>query len=113
MWPLPRTIGGRTPRDLRSLGISLRGIHAAALPLLVPTWAACAVVWWLLPAPRLEHSAHGVAILSLVTYLIVTPAHAVAWRLARAWARHHLGEASAHGIERAGRRGLQMPSAPV
>jgi Brp/Blh family beta-carotene 15,15'-monooxygenase len=47
-------------------------IHAAALPLLLPTWIVLGAVWWLW-AP--EPAARGLAIVSIAAYLVVTPAH--------------------------------------
>ena len=63
---------GETPSDGRSLATSLIAIHRVGLPLLVPTWLALAVAWWLLSP---THSAHDLALLSLAAYLVVTPSH--------------------------------------
>lgn len=61
--------------DPRSLLAALGRIHVAALPLLVPTWAAVAAAWWCLPAAHVAHDARGLAILSLAVYVVVTPSH--------------------------------------
>lgn len=49
-------------------------VHKAALPLLFPTWIVLGVAWWSLSNP-----AHfrDLALLSLLVYLVVTPAHEV------------------------------------
>ena len=49
-------------------------VHKAALPLLLPTWILLGVVWW-----SLSSTAHfrDLALLSLLVYLVVTPAHEV------------------------------------
>ena len=59
----------------QSLLAALGRIHAAALPLLVPTWAAMAAAWWWLPATHVSRDARGLAILSLAVYVVVTPSH--------------------------------------
>ena len=59
----------------RALGAALWRIHAAALPLLVPTWALVAAAWWWLPAANLPRDPRGLAILSLAVYVVVTPSH--------------------------------------
>lgn len=61
--------------DVRSLLTALGRIHAAALPLLVPTWAAIAAAWWWLPAANVARDPRGLAILSLAVYVVVTPSH--------------------------------------
>ncbi|MFM8703583.1 MAG: Brp/Blh family beta-carotene 15,15'-dioxygenase [Planctomycetia bacterium] len=47
-------------------------VHVAALPLLIPTWIALLASWWFLSPGQ---SAHDLAVLSLVAYLVVTPSH--------------------------------------
>jgi Brp/Blh family beta-carotene 15,15'-monooxygenase len=49
-------------------------VHKAAIPLLLPTWILLGVAWWSLSDP-----AHfrDLALLSLLVYLVVTPAHEV------------------------------------
>ena len=49
-------------------------VHKAALPLLLPTWILLGVAWW-----SLSNTAHfrDLALLSLLVYLVVTPAHEV------------------------------------
>lgn len=64
--------------DAATLVRKLARVHGAALPLLIPTWTALGVGWWFLSP---THSAVDLAILSLVVYLIVTPAHAALHRL--------------------------------
>lgn len=81
MRPLAAAIGGAEPHGWRSLAVALVAIHAAALPLLVPTWVTLAALSWLLPEGRLAHSGRGLAILSLAVYVVVTPAHDLLNRL--------------------------------
>jgi Brp/Blh family beta-carotene 15,15'-monooxygenase len=47
-------------------------VHAAAVPLLIPTWIALLAAWWSLSP---GHASRDLAILSLVVYLVVTPSH--------------------------------------
>ena len=47
-------------------------VHVAALPLLIPTWTALGIGWWLLSP---SHSPRDLAVLSLAVYLVVTPSH--------------------------------------
>ena len=49
-------------------------VHKAALPLLLPTWILLGVAWWSLSNP--VHF-RDLALLSLLVYLVVTPAHEV------------------------------------
>jgi hypothetical protein len=59
----------------------LRGVaafHIAALPVLIPTWAALGAGWWLLSP---SHSPRELAVLSLAVYLVVTLSHGGARRL--------------------------------
>lgn len=72
MEPLATIVTGAAPTSPWSLARSLVAIHAAALPLLVPTWIAIAYGWWRLSPDR---SAVDLAILSIAAYLVVTPAH--------------------------------------
>jgi Brp/Blh family beta-carotene 15,15'-monooxygenase len=72
MEPLATIVTGAAPTSPQSLARSLVAIHAAALPLLVPTWIAIAYGWWRLSP---DHSAVDLAILSIAAYLVVTPAH--------------------------------------
>lgn len=72
MPPLAAALGLGPIHDVRSLARALVRIHVAALPLLVPTWAVIAVVWWLAPAAR---SPRGLALVSLAVYIAVTPSH--------------------------------------
>lgn len=72
---LAPALGGPPIADARSLLTALSRIHVAALPLLVPTWAAIAAAWWLLPGGNLPRDLRGLAILSLAVYVVVTPSH--------------------------------------
>ena len=72
MEPLTETVTGAAPESWRALGAALARIHAAALPLLLPTWAAIGTVWWRLSP---EHSPRDLALVSIGAYLVVTPAH--------------------------------------
>jgi Brp/Blh family beta-carotene 15,15'-monooxygenase len=75
MRPLTAAVGGGEPRGFGPLGAALVRIHAAAMPLLLPTWAALVALWWLLPADALARSPRGLAVLSLAVYVVVTPSH--------------------------------------
>lgn len=72
MEPLAESLTGSVPQSWAELGRAVIGIHAAALPLLVPTWGAIAAAWWLWSPDR---SPRDLAILSIAAYLVVTPAH--------------------------------------
>lgn len=72
MAPLARALGGPAPESWAGLVRALRRVHTAALPLLIPAWAAIAALWWL-SSPGL--SSRGLAIVSIGIYLVVTPAH--------------------------------------
>lgn len=65
-------VAGVEPHDGPSLWRAVVRLHAAALPLLVPTWAAILAAWWWLSP---GHSARDLALLSLAVYLVVTPSH--------------------------------------
>jgi Brp/Blh family beta-carotene 15,15'-monooxygenase len=92
MRPLAAALDLGPIRDCRSLGRALVRIHVAALPLLVPTWAVVAAVWWLVPDAR---SPRGLALVSLAVYVAVTPSH----DLLIDWLRSHARrpEAADHG----------------
>jgi Brp/Blh family beta-carotene 15,15'-monooxygenase len=81
MEPLAEAITGTIPSSWSQLGRSLVRIHAAALPLLVPTWAALGTAWWLWSA---GHTPGDLAVLSIAAYLVVTPAHELLGELLRA-----------------------------
>ena len=68
----------RSRRNASDAWSALARVHLAALPLLVPTWLALGAAWWLLPESRVSHSLHGLAILSIAAYVVVTPAHIAA-----------------------------------
>ena len=72
MKPLAVEMTGAEPESWRSLGAAVLRIHAAALPLLLPAWAALGTAWW---AWSPTHSLGDLAILSIGGYLVVTPAH--------------------------------------
>ncbi|MEI6240058.1 MAG: Brp/Blh family beta-carotene 15,15'-dioxygenase [Planctomycetia bacterium] len=72
LWLLAPLVTTVEPHDGPTLWQALVRLHAAALPLLVPTWGVILVAWWWL-APA--HSARDLAILSLAVYLVVTPSH--------------------------------------
>lgn len=72
IWLLAPLVTAVEPHDGPTLWRALVRLHAAALPLLVPTWAVIFAAWWWL-APT--HSARDLAILSLAVYLVVTPSH--------------------------------------
>ena len=72
LWLVSPVVTGVRPVDWPSLGRAVARLHLAALPLLIPTWAAVLAGWWWLSA---DHSARDLAILSLGVYLVVTPSH--------------------------------------
>jgi Brp/Blh family beta-carotene 15,15'-monooxygenase len=78
MRPLLRVFAPRSlapdgrPVGPASLIHGIATVHRAALPLLLPTWAAVAAVWWF-QSP--DHAIDDLAIVSLAAYVIVTPAH--------------------------------------
>jgi Brp/Blh family beta-carotene 15,15'-monooxygenase len=72
MEPLTETVTGSVPGSWRALGAAVVRVHAAALPLLLPTWAAIGAVWWRMSA---THSPRDMALVSIAAYLVVTPAH--------------------------------------
>ena len=49
-------------------------VHKAAMPLLIPTWILLGGAWWWLSDTA---NFRDLALLSLLVYLIVTPAHEV------------------------------------
>jgi len=78
MRPLLRVLAPRSltpdgrPVGLTSLIRGIAAVHRAALPLLIPTWAAVAAVWWF-KSPG--HAIDDLALVSLAAYVVVTPAH--------------------------------------
>lgn len=72
MRPLAGVLGAAPPRSWRSLADGIVRIHVAALPLLIPTWGVLAGLWWVLSP---EQSWRDIALLSIVAYMVVTPAH--------------------------------------
>lgn len=90
MEPLAASLTGATPRSWADLGRAAVRIHRAALPLLVPAWAAIGAAWSLWSPDR---SLRALAIVSIAAYLVVTPAHELLGGLLRQMA----GQRS-HGI---------------
>lgn len=80
MDPLAESLAGSCCRTWRDIGRSLFTIHAAAVPLLVPTWVALGTVWWQRSS---SGSLRDLAIVSIAVYLVVTPAHGVLGSLMR------------------------------
>jgi Brp/Blh family beta-carotene 15,15'-monooxygenase len=72
MEPLAESLTDIPCRSWSELVAALIRIHIAALPLLLPTWAAIGAVWWLWSP---SHSFRDLAIVSIGGYLVVTPAH--------------------------------------
>ncbi len=72
MDPLAGRILGQSPSSWAGLRRGLVGIHAAALPLLVPTWVTIAVF---LHLTGTDFSARRLALVTIAAYLVVTPAH--------------------------------------
>ncbi len=73
----------QAPR-LAKLARNVAAVHVAAVPLLIPTWAALAAAWWLLSPGR---SPRDLAVLSLAVYVVVTPAHEALHDMLQAHAR--------------------------
>lgn len=72
MADLDATLAVSPARSGSELVRHLVHIHAAALPLLLPTWIMLGAVWWLWgPEPAIR----GLALVSIAGYLVVTPAH--------------------------------------
>jgi Brp/Blh family beta-carotene 15,15'-monooxygenase len=84
MEQLAESLTGSPARSYPELGRALLRIHAAALPLLVPTWTAIGAVWWLCSG---ERSLRDLAIVSIGSYLIVTPSHELLGMLLRTTSR--------------------------
>jgi Brp/Blh family beta-carotene 15,15'-monooxygenase len=109
MRPLLHVLAPRslTP-DGRPVGFAnlIRGIaavHWAALPLLIPTWAAVAAVWWF-RSPA--HTPTDLAVVSLAAYIVVTPAHEAILDIVG------LDRPPALGLEPSRRGGYRRPGAP-
>jgi len=85
MEPLAEAVNGAPPTGWRPLAAGLVRIHAAALPLLVPTWLAIAAAWWTWSP---GHSSRELAILSIGAYLVVTPGHELLGDLLRVVTSH-------------------------
>lgn len=79
MLPLAESLTGRAPGTWRELGSALLRIHAAALPLLIPTWGAIAALWWW----SAGSTSRDLAVISIAAYMIVTPAHELLGELLR------------------------------
>ena len=67
-----RRVESSPPAGVGGFLRAVAAVHVAALPLLIPTWAALGAAWWLLSP---DHSARDLAVLSLAVYLVVTPSH--------------------------------------
>ncbi len=64
-----------TPPDLEIHPLrQVISVHKAAIPLLLPTWILLGVTWWSLSGGT---DLRNLALLSLLVYLVVTPAHEV------------------------------------
>ena len=64
-----------TPPDLEIHPLrQVISVHKAAIPLLLPTWILLGVTWWSLSGAT---DLRNLALLSLLVYLVVTPAHEV------------------------------------
>jgi len=72
MEPLAVSLTDARPRSWADLGRAVVWIHRDALPLLVPAWATIGAAWWLWST---DHTPRALAIVSIATYLVVTPAH--------------------------------------
>jgi Brp/Blh family beta-carotene 15,15'-monooxygenase len=94
LWLLAPLVAAVRPTNSAALGRAILRLHLAALPLLVPTWAALLGAWWWLSP---HHSPRDLAILSLAVYLVVTPSHDLLIDLlrARSAAGRSRGEAAA------------------
>lgn len=81
LWLLAPLVAAVHPTGPAALGRAVLRLHLAALPLLLPTWAALGGLWWWLSP---DHSPRDLAILSLGVYLVVTPSHDLLIDLLRA-----------------------------
>lgn len=84
MEPLAESLHTSPCRSWQGLGHALVHIHAVALPLLIPTWAAIGAVWWRCSP---GHALRDLAIISIGAYLVVTPAHELLGDLLRTTCR--------------------------
>lgn len=80
MADLGESVVGVRPASCRALARSIACVHAAAIPLLVPTWIVVGATWWIVST---EHTATDLAILSIAAYVVVTPAHELLGHLVR------------------------------
>lgn len=87
MEPLAVSLTGGAPRSWAALGRAVVRIHLAALPLLVPAWAAIGAAWWLWSP---DQTLRALAIVSIAAYLVVTPAHELLGGLLRQMAGQRL-----------------------
>lgn len=62
-------------------------VHRAAMPLLIPAWLVLGIAWWCLVP---EHTPRSLALLSLLLYVAVTPAHEILCSLTKPVIRTHL-----------------------
>ena len=92
LWLLAPIVAAVRPTDPAALGRAIVRLHLAALPLLLPTWAALLGAWWWLSP---HHSPRDLAILSLAVYLVVTPSHDLLIDLLRARSAAGRGRAAA------------------
>ena len=92
LWLLAPLVAAVRPTDPAALGRAIVRLHLAALPLLLPTWAALLGAWWWLSP---HHSPRDLAILSLAVYLVVTPSHDLLIDLLRARSAAGRGRAAA------------------
>lgn len=83
MEPLAEAVAAGRPRSWPDLATALTRVHTAALPLVIPTWLAIGVVWWVVSP---DHTPRDLALVSIAAYMIVTPAHEVLGGLLR-WSR--------------------------
>lgn len=97
--------GDQATTEQTTLVRKVAAVHVAALPLLIPTWAALAAGWWILSP---SHSMLDLAVLSLAVYLVVTPAHEALHDVLRTGGP--LGRSAARSPVLSLRRGLQTHS---
>jgi len=105
MEPLAESLGAPPCRSWQQLGQAVVRIHAAALPLLLPTWAAIATAWWLGASGQTLRS---LAVVSIAAYLIVTPAHELLGDLLRTMASKR-----ASGSGQANTAAIGVPPPPI
>jgi len=100
MEPLAKSLRLPPSRSWHGFVHTLARIHVLALPLLIPTWAMIAFVWW---QRSPDHTLRDLAIISIGAYLVVTPAHELLGDVLRRTC-HAVTVPASFGGRRSGRR---------